>query len=120
MSSDPKCPQCSGTNTYNDGNLWVCPECAHEWDPNAAANPAAAEEDSGTLVVKDAFGNVLAEGDSVTVIKDLKVKGASGSVKVGTKVRNIHLQESSDGHNISCRIEGFGSMNLKSEFVKKA
>jgi protein PhnA len=119
MSTDPQCPKCSSSNTYNDGNLWVCPECAHEWNPDAPAVAAAPEED-GALVVKDAFGNTLAEGDSVTVVKDLKVKGSSSTVKVGTKVRNIHLQESTDGHNISCRIDGIGSMNLKSEFVKKA
>lgn len=119
MSADPQCPQCSSQNTYNDGNLWVCPECSHEWDPDAVA-AAPVEKEPEALIIKDAFGNVLQEGDSVTVIKDLKVKGASGSVKVGTKVRNIHLQESSDGHNISCRIDGFGAMNLKSEFVKKA
>lgn len=118
MKTDPQCPECSSENTYFDGNLWVCPVCAHEWNPNEAKKPAP--EESGALVIKDAHGNLLAEGDSVTVLKDLKVKGSSSVVKVGTKVRNIHLQESSDGHNIACRIDGIGAMNLKSEFVKKS
>lgn len=119
MSADPKCPKCQSENTYSDGNLWVCPECAHEWNPSAAAEAPKVEEESG-FVVRDANGNILQEGDSVTVIKDLKVKGSSSVVKVGTKVRNIHLSEGSDGHNISCKIDGIGAMNLKSEFVRKA
>jgi protein PhnA len=118
MSTDPKCPKCGSESVYPDGNLWICPECAHEWVPGAASESAAAESDE--LVVKDAYGTPLQDGDTVTVIKDLKVKGASSSVKVGTKVKNIQLQESSDGHNIGCRIDGFGAMNVKSEFVKKA
>ena len=93
--------------------MLVCPECAHEWSKDAA--PEAAEQ---ARVVRDAFGNVLQDGDSVTVIKDLKVKGSSSSVKVGTKVKNIRLVEGD--HDIDCRIEGFGAMQLKSEFVKKA
>jgi protein PhnA len=93
----------------------MCPDCAHEWTPQAPA--AAVVVDSS---IKDAFGNILADGDSVSVIKDLKVKGTSSVVKVGTKVKNIKLVESDDGHNIACRIEGIGQMNLKSEFVKKA
>lgn len=117
MTTDPKCPQCGSENAYHDGSLWVCPDCSHEWNPETAG--AAAAEDAG--VVKDAHGNVLADGDSVSVIKDLKVKGSSSVVKVGTKVKGIRLvPDSPDGHNIACRIEGFGAMNLKSEFVKKA
>lgn len=118
MTSDPKCPKCNSENVYSDGNLWICPECAHEWSPHASA--AVEEQEEESFIVKDAHGNILNEGDSVTVIKDLKIKGSSSVVKVGTKVRNIHLVESSDGHNIACKIDGVGAMNLKSEFVKKA
>jgi protein PhnA len=114
MADEPKCPKCGSENVYQDGSLWTCPDCAHEWNPDAVA---AAPEASG---VRDAHGNVLADGDSVTVIKDLKVKGSSSVVKVGTKVRGIRLVDASDGHNIACRIDGIGAMNLKSEFVKKA
>ena len=112
MNSLPKCPECSSEYTYEDGEMFVCPECAHEWPSVAAA--AAAE----VHVVRDAVGNVLQDGDSVTVIKDLKVKGASAVVKVGTKVRNIRLVEGD--HDIDCKIDGIGAMGLKSEFVKKA
>ncbi len=119
MENDPKCPECRSENTYFDGSLWICPECAHEWNP-LEQKKAAEPEESGAEVIRDANGNVLSEGDSVTVIKDLKVKGSSSVVKVGTKVRNIHLVESSDGHNIACKIDGIGAMNLKSEFVRKA
>lgn len=120
MNSSPACPKCNSEHTYSDGNLWICPECAHEWSANdtaAQAEEAPAEEG---FVVRDANGTILQDGDSVTVIKDLKVKGSSSSVKVGTKVRNIRLTEGSDGHNISCKIDGIGAMNLKSEFVRKA
>lgn len=112
-----KCPQCGSGYVYQDGSLWVCPECAHEWSPQAVTAGEAGTENSG---VRDANGNLLADGDNVTVIKDLKVKGSSSTVKVGTKVRGIRLVDAADGHNISCRIEGIGAMNLKSEFVKKA
>jgi protein PhnA len=112
MSTLPPCPKCKSAFTYEDGGMLICPECAHEWSANAA------ETVEETKVIKDAYGNVLNDGDSVTVIKDLKVKGASSSVKVGTKVRNIRLVD--DDHNIDCKIEGFGQMSLKSEFVKKA
>ena len=116
MSNLPKCPQCSSEYTYEDGPLYICPECAHEWSLTAqAAAPAEAE---GGLVVRDAHGNVLADGDTVTVIKDLKVKGSSAVVKVGTRVRNIRLVDSD--HDIDCKIEGIGAMGLKSEFVRKA
>ena len=112
----PPCPQCASTLTYDDGQRNVCPECGHEWDRIAAAIEA-----EGPKVIKDSNGNVLTEGDSVTVIKDLKVKGTSSVVKVGTKVRNIRLVlEAEAGHDIDCKIEGFGAMRLKSEFVRKA
>ncbi|HKR77979.1 MAG TPA: zinc ribbon domain-containing protein YjdM [Rhodanobacter sp.] len=113
MSDLPHCPMCNSAYTYEDGGLLVCPECAHEWSREAAA---AAESDE--LVVKDANGNRLADGDSVTVIKDLKVKGSSLVVKVGTKVKNIRLVEGD--HDIDCKIDGIGPMKLKSEFVRKA
>lgn len=119
MMSQPHCPKCSSEHSYQDRDLWICPECAHEWSAHAGAEPKSDENEAG-FVVRDAHGNVLQDGDSVTVIKDLKVKGASSSVKVGTKVKAIRLVESSDGHNISCRIDGFGAMALKSEFVKKS
>jgi protein PhnA len=115
MSQLPPCPQCQSAYTYEDGASYVCPECAHEWPLAAAAAVASGEN---ARVVRDAHGNELHDGDSVTVIKDLKVKGASSSVKVGTKVRNIRLVDGD--HNIDCKIDGFGAMQLKSEFVKKA
>ena len=114
MSDLPHCPSCRSTLTYEDGALLVCPECAHEWSPGVAETAVPA----GTLVVRDANGNVLADGDSVVLVKDLKVKGATSSLKVGTKVKGIRLVEGD--HNIDCRIEGFGAMQLKSEFVKKS
>lgn len=113
--SDPICPQCGSENAYPDGSQWMCPECGHEWTPGDDAAPEAVEGG-----VKDANGNLLADGDSVTVIKDLKVKGSSLVVKGGTKVKNIRLTDGADGHNIACKIDGIGAMNLKSEFVKKA
>jgi len=113
MSDLPKCPKCGSEYTYEDGNMYVCPECAHEWMQGGAD-----EAESGARVVKDANGNVLQDGDTVTVIKDLKVKGSSSVVKVGTKVKNIRLVEGD--HDIDCRIDGIGAMQLKSEFVKKA
>jgi protein PhnA len=113
MSNLPKCPRCDSEYTYEDAGLYICPECAHEWSPQAAAE--AAEE---RRIVRDAFGNELKDGDSVTVIKDLKVKGSSTVVKVGTKVKNIRLADGD--HDIDCRIDGIGAMGLKSEFVKKA
>jgi len=112
MNILPKCPTCSSEYTYEDGEMYVCPECAHEWPISAAENI-----DAGS-VVRDAFGNVLNNGDSVTVIKDLKIKGSSTSVKVGTKVKNIRII--SGDHDIDCKIDGIGAMQLKSEFVKKA
>lgn len=116
MSKPPKCPKCASEYTYEDRDLWVCPECANEWSKISEADRSESDKE---LTVRDVHGNILQEGDAVTVIKDLKVKGASSSIKVGTKVKNIHLIADADGHNISCRIEGFGALNLKSEFVKK-
>ena len=101
-----------------DGTLFICPECAHEWSSLVAADEA--EAPPAQKVFRDAHGNILQDGDSVTVIKDLKVKGSSSVVKVGTKVRNIRLMDGEDGHDISCKIDGIGAMNLKTEFVKKA
>lgn len=116
MTTVPTCPKCQSAYTYADRDFWVCPECAYEWSQLVSETKTAETE----WVVRDAHGNVLSDGDAVTVIKDLKVKGASSSVKVGTKVRNIRLVDGADGHNIDCKIEGFGSMSLKSEFVKKS
>lgn len=109
MSDLPPCPQCNSSYTYVLDNLLACPECGHEWTPGAAA--------AETRIWRDANGNELADGDSVTVIKDLKVKGTSSTVKVGTKVKNIRLVEGD--HDIDCKIPGIGAMKLKSEFVKK-
>ena len=113
MSDLPRCPACSSEYTYEDGDNYVCPECAHEWPKHAAADAGEAQK-----VWKDANGNVLQDGDSVTVIKDLKVKGSSLVVKVGTKVKNIRLVDGD--HDIDCKIDGIGAMGLKSEFVRKA
>ncbi|WP_409479526.1 zinc ribbon domain-containing protein YjdM [Pseudobdellovibrio sp. HCB154] len=113
-----RCPKCQSENIYQDGNLWVCPECANEWlESDKAPEAANIVEDTS---IRDANGNVLADGDSVVVMKDLKIKGSSSVVKGGTKVRNIRLTDAGDGHNIACKIDGLGSINLKSEFVKKA
>ena len=106
----PPCPACASTLTYEMDALLVCPECGHEWVPGEGA--------SGALEVRDSVGNLLADGDDVTVIKDLKVKGSSSTVKVGTKVRGIRLVEGD--HDIDCKVPGIGKMGLKSEFVKKA
>ena len=113
MSDLPECPQCGSTFTYEDNRLYVCPECAHEWSMDAAE---AAGDD--VRIVTDANGNVLTDGDTVTVIKDLKIKGSSSVLKVGTKVKNIRLVDGD--HDIDCKIDGIGAMQLKSEFVKKA
>jgi len=113
MSDLPKCPKCGSQYTYEDGNMYVCPECAHEWGKDAEAEGA-----DNHRIFTDAYGNVLKDGDTVTVIKDLKVKGSSSVVKVGTKVKNIRLVEGD--HDIDCKIDGVGAMKLKSEFVKKA
>ncbi|MFE1803342.1 zinc ribbon domain-containing protein YjdM [Streptomyces sp. NPDC059533] len=114
----PPCPKCSSEYTYEMNALMVCPECAHEWVPAERAEGDAGA--TGARVVKDAVGNVLCDGDSVTVVKALKVKGSPSGIKAGTKVRNIRLVDGVDGHDIDCRIEGFGAMQLKSTVVKKA
>ncbi len=112
MSTLPPCPKCNSEYTYEDGAQLICPECAHEWSANAAAEAA----DDAT-VIKDSVGNVLQDGDTITVIKDLKVKGSSLVVKVGTKVKGIRLCDGD--HDIDCKIDGIGAMKLKSEFVRK-
>lgn len=118
MNNEHKCPKCNSENTYQDVNLWVCLECYHEWNPSEITKED--EEEAKVTAVIDSNGNVLNNGDSVTLIKDLKLKGSSSGVKVGTKVKNISLVEGHDGHNISCKIDGVGAIYLKSEFVKKA
>jgi protein PhnA len=118
MVDPTHCPKCQSENIYADGNLWVCPECSNEWSAHASTieeNPVAAEDG----LVRDANGNVLNNGDSVTVLKDLKVKGTTSTVRSGTKVRNIRLVDAGDGHDITCKIDGLGAINLKSQFVKK-
>lgn len=113
MEKLPKCPECGSEYTYEDQGLFICPECGYEWAQEENQEEVAA-------VIKDANGTILSEGDNVTVIKDLKVKGASGAIKQGTKVKNIRLLvNAADGHDIDCKVEGFGPMKLKSEFVKK-
>ncbi|MFN3455780.1 MAG: zinc ribbon domain-containing protein YjdM [Pseudobdellovibrio sp.] len=118
MSIVSNCPKCNSENIYQDGNLWICPECTNEWVPSENS-PEALTDDPSPQVIKDAHGNILQDGDTVVVIKDLKIKGSSSVVKGGTKVKNIKLADAGDGHDISCRIDGFGAMNLKSEYVKK-
>ncbi|WP_087016227.1 zinc ribbon domain-containing protein YjdM [Thaumasiovibrio subtropicus] len=112
MSALPNCPQCNSEYTYEDQDLYICPECAHEWSQDGS------DDMDDSLVIKDSVGNLLQDGDSVTVIKDLKVKGSSSVVKVGTKVKNIRLVEGD--HDIDCKVDGIGFMKLKSQFVKKA
>nr|WP_262924153.1 zinc ribbon domain-containing protein YjdM [Stutzerimonas nitrititolerans] len=108
----PPCPKCNSEYSYEDGQMLVCPECAHEWSADATQTA-----DDDARVIKDSVGNVLQDGDTVTVIKDLKVKGSSSVVKVGTKVKNIRLCDGD--HDIDCKIDGIGAMKLKSEFVRK-
>lgn len=113
----PNCPNCDSDLTYEDGALLVCPMCAHEWTAAESDGTAAAEDN----VIRDAVGNELQDGDAVTVIKDLKVKGSSTPLKVGTKVKSIRLlHDAPDDHDIDCKIDGFGQMKLKSSVVKKA
>ncbi|WP_322104332.1 zinc ribbon domain-containing protein YjdM [Paraburkholderia sp. J41] len=117
MSALPSCPKCHSEFTYEDAGVFICPECAHEWSTSAAA---ATDEAAGSAsrVYRDSAGNVLQDGDTVTVIKDLKLKGSGGVIKMGTKVRNIRLVD--NDHDIDCKIDGFGAMSLKTEFVRKA
>ena len=114
MTELAPCPQCGSEYTYEMPPLLVCPECAHEWSPSELAEAEAA------AVIKDANGNPLADGDDVVVVKDLKVKGQANSIKVGTKVRNIRLVQGVGDHDIDCKVDGFGPMQLKSSVVKKA
>lgn len=114
MDNYPNCPKCNSEYTYEDGNLFICPECGHEW---TKADQAAAEEAS---IIRDVNGNELHDGDSVTIVKTMKVKGSSDDLKIGTKVKNIRLiPDGPDGHDIECKIDGFGAMYLKSSIVKK-
>jgi protein PhnA len=115
MNELPACPKCACEFTYELGALVVCPECAHEW-----AIDLSQDIEVSALIIKDAVGNTLADGDTVTIIKDLKVKGSSSSIKVGTKVRDIHLVPGAGDHNIDAKVDGFGPMMLKSSVVKKA
>lgn len=117
MDETPPCPMCNCEYTYELSGLFTCPECAHEWSADSAD---ASEGGPAERVVKDSAGNVLSDGDSVTIVKDLKVKGSATSIKVGTKVRNIRLVDGPDGHDIDAKVDGFGSMMLKSSVVKKA
>lgn len=112
MNSLPNCPKCNSEYTYEDGDNFVCPECAHEWPKTASAS------DDDAIIVRDANGNLLADGDNATVIKDLKIKGTSSVIKVGTKVKIVRLVEGD--HDLDCKVDGHGAMMLKSEFVKKA
>jgi len=112
MSTLPNCPKCNEAYTYEDGAMLICPMCAHEWPKDG---PVVEE---GTAVVRDSVGNPLSDGDTVTVVKDLKVKGSSSVVKVGTKVKDIRLVDGD--HDIDCKVPGIGQMGLKSAFVKKA
>lgn len=118
MIEQTQCPSCKSENIYFDGNLWVCPECSHEWTSFEADTNSKIEVVD--TQIRDSNGNVLTDGDSVTVIKELKIKGSTSVVKVGTKVKNIRLVDGHDGHDISCKIEGIGAINLKSAFVRKA
>lgn len=119
MNNPTNCPKCESPNIYLDGSLWICPECFYEWNPSNVETKSMTNADE-TNTIRDANGNILANGDSVVVIKDLKVKGSSLVIKGGTKVKNIRLTDGGDGHDISCKIDGIGAMNLKSEFVRKA
>ena len=114
MSTLPSCPTCHSEFTYEDDRQYICPECAHEW----SVQEESATGDESSKVYRDSVGTVLQDGDTVSVIKDLKLKGSGGVVKMGTKVKNIRLVDSD--HDIDCKIDGFGAMSLKSEFVKKA
>ncbi len=113
MQNLPNCPKCQSQYVYEDGSLFVCPECGYEWSKDEEAK-------DDEFVVRDANGNILQNGDSVTIIKDLKIKGSSSAIKVGTKIKNIRLVEGSDGHNIECKIPGVGAVKIAQKFVKKS
>lgn len=115
MTDLPKCPKCGSEHTYENDSLYICPECGFEW-----AIQTEVESETAESVVKDAYGNILQNGDSVTIIKDIKVKGSPSALKSGVKVKNIRLVEEVNGHNIEAKIPGFGTMMLKSEIVKKS
>lgn len=117
MPNSTKCPKCSSLYGYPTGTSMMCPECGHEWNPEEVSGDSATTEVTDSLVVKDANGNVLQDGDTVILIKDLPVKGASKAIKAGTKVKNIKLTEGD--HNIDCKVDGFGAMALKSIYVRK-
>lgn len=123
MKNVSYCPKCNSENIYFDGSIWICPECFYEWNHQSETVNKTVNTNEEPIqvpqVVSDAYGNTLQNGDTVTIVKDLKVKGSSSVVKVGTKVKNIRLMDAGDGHDISCKIDGFGAMNLKSEYVKK-
>lgn len=114
MTDIPNCVKCGSKFSYQDGNLYVCPECGHEWTEALESNDEKQE-----VVVKDAYGNILQDGDNVTIIQDIKVKGTSSVIKVGVKVKGIRIVDEVNGHNIDAKVPGFGSMKLKSEIVKK-
>lgn len=115
MKDLPNCNKCNSPHTYEDGSLYICPECGHEWSVEEEKEQISASTD-----VKDAYGNILKDGDSVTIIKDIKVKGSSSTLKVGVKVKNIRIVDEVNGHNIEAKVPGFGSMMLKSAIVKKS
>lgn len=116
----PLCPECSSEHAYEMGALLVCPMCGHEWSPSEAASDSVSDADTDARVVKDAVGNVLADGDTVVVTTSIKVKGSPQGIKAGTKVRSIRLIDPVNGHDIDCKVDGFGAMLLKSSLVKKA
>jgi protein PhnA len=116
----PPCPACASAYTYELGALLVCPECAHEWSPEETADAADSRATEGEREIRDAVGNVLHDGDTVTVVKDLKVKGSSTPIKVGTRVKNIRLVQGVGDHDIDCKVDGFGPMQLKSSVVKRS
>lgn len=116
MGNLPKCMKCNSEYTYEDGAFYICPECGHEW----AIDSTPKEDVKPEFIVKDAHGNILQDGDSVTIIKDIKIKGSSSVIKIGLKIKSIRVVEGSDGHNIDAKVPGFGPMMLKSEFVKKS
>ena len=115
MTNLPKCTKCGSAYTYENGSFYVCPECGHEWSIQEEK-----KEEVGHSVVKDGYGNILQDGDTVTIIKDIKVKGSSSTLKVGVKVKDIRLVDEVNGHNIEAKVPGFGYMMLKSEIVKKS